>query len=99
MDIDAIVIENRDNVGTALKDLEKGKTAKTRVGGDIVEIPIVCKIPYGHKFAVREIARGEAIIKYGEVIGVATDVIHAGQHAHVKNIKSNRGRGDLSGGR
>lgn len=52
-------------------------------------------IPYGHKFALRFIRKGEDILKYGEVIGRATADIGSGCHAHVQNIESLRGRGDL----
>lgn len=52
-------------------------------------------ISYGHKFAVEDIQRGTNVIKYGEVIGRATAPIPRGAHAHVHNIESLRGRGDL----
>jgi altronate dehydratase small subunit len=52
------------------------------------------KIRFGHKFAIRAIGRGEAIIKYGEPIGLATQDIAAGRHVHVHNLESTRGRGD-----
>ncbi|RLG06284.1 MAG: D-galactarate dehydratase, partial [Thaumarchaeota archaeon] len=52
-------------------------------------------IPFGHKLAIREIPRGEEIIKYGEVIGRATRDIEIGEHVHVHNVESLRGRGDL----
>jgi altronate dehydratase small subunit len=51
-------------------------------------------IPYGHKIALRNVKRGEPIIKYGEQIGIATSDIRIGQHVHVHNIESVRGRGD-----
>ena len=52
-------------------------------------------ISYGHKFSVKDIALGENVLKYGEVIGRATQEIPAGAHAHIHNIESLRGRGDL----
>jgi len=45
-----------------------------------------------HKFALRDIAAGEPIIKYGESIGRATRAIRAGEHVHVHNLVSARGR-------
>jgi altronate dehydratase small subunit len=54
-------------------------------------------ISYGHKFAVTHIRSNDRITKYGEVIGRATQSIAAGAHAHVQNIESLRGRGDLEG--
>lgn len=44
--------------------------------------------------AVAEIKKGEYCYKYGEVIGDATEDIHPGDHVHVHNLESTRGRGD-----
>ena len=38
---------------------------------------------------------GEAVIKYGSPIGLATAEIAAGAHVHTHNLASTRGRGDL----
>jgi len=95
MKVDAIMIKEQDNVATALRDLSPGDDAGVSVGDKLVQVPIQESIPYGHKFAVVDIKREESIIKYGEVIGRATGEIHSGTHAHVHNIESLRGRGDL----
>ena len=55
------------------------------------------RIPFGHKLALIDIPQGANIVKYGEVMGRATQVIPAGTHAHIHNIESLRGRGDLEG--
>ena len=49
-------------------------------------------IPFGHKIAVASMAAGAPVIKYGEVIGVATAEIRPGQHVHVHNVRSDRAR-------
>lgn len=41
-----------------------------------------------HKFALRDIAAGEKVIKYGMPIGVATSDIKAGDHVHTHNLKT-----------
>lgn len=92
---DAIMIKAADNVATALKDLEAGRAYEVSVGREFRSITVREPIIYGHKFAVAEIASGEDIIKYGEVIGRATADIAQGAYAHVHNIESLRGRGDL----
>ena len=46
------------------------------------------KIPAGHKFALRDIAAGEYVIKYGEIIGRATEDIEKGEWVHTHNVKS-----------
>ena len=52
-------------------------------------------IQFGHKLAMADIPPGAKIVKYGEVMGRATQAIPAGAHAHIHNIESLRGRGDL----
>jgi altronate dehydratase small subunit len=94
MDIDALALKKIDNVATALKDLPEGSVARTRVEDGMVEVPVAEAIPYGHKFALKTIYAGKSVVKYGEIIGSATRTIAVGQHAHVQNIESNRGRGD-----
>ena len=46
------------------------------------------KIPAGHKYAVRDIKKGDYVIKYGEIIGKATCDIKAGEWVHTHNVKS-----------
>ena len=43
----------------------------------------------GHKYANRDIKKGENIIKYGSPIGHATENIKKGDHVHTHNIKTN----------
>ena len=43
----------------------------------------------GHKYALRDIACGETIMKYGNPIGHATADIKAGDHVHSHNMKTN----------
>ena len=50
------------------------------------------RIPAGHKVAVKPIAVGEAIRRYGQIIGFATAPIAAGEHVHVQNC----GMGDFA---
>jgi len=45
----------------------------------------------GHKYALRDIAEGENVIKYGMPIGHATKPIAKGEHVHVHNVKTNLG--------
>jgi altronate dehydratase small subunit len=95
MGIDAIILNAADNVATAVQELGPGQEAALRLQREVRHILIREHIPYGHKFALRPVARGEEILKYGEVIGRATADMDAGCHAHTHNIESLRGRGDL----
>ena len=86
-----LVITERDNVATALEPLEAGR--QLEVHGS--RITTVEPIASGHKVALRSIAAGEPVIKYGSPIGIATVEIVAGAHVHTHNLSSTRGRGDL----
>lgn len=90
----AIVIKDSDNVATVVQPIKAGATISFAVNGNQVSLKILDNIPFGHKFAIRDIAAGRPVVKYGETIGGATVDIKAGQHAHVHNVESLRGRGD-----
>ena len=47
-------------------------------------------IPMGHKVALRDMAVGDTVIKYGIDMGKVIKPIAAGEHAHVHNIKTKR---------
>ena len=47
-------------------------------------------IPIGHKVALKKMAVGDTVIKYGIDIGKVVAPIQAGEHAHVHNIKTKR---------
>lgn len=97
MKYDAILIRAEDNVATALKDLEAGHVCNVMAGKGSLSVALREPIAYGHKFAVVDIPKGTDILKYGEVMGRATAFIPQGRHAHVHNVESLRGRGDLKG--
>lgn len=93
----ALKVNDLDNVATAFANgIQSGSEIEVRdkKGGSEV-IRVSGDIPYGHKIAVRDIAPGEQISKYGEEIGVASKAIAKGDHVHVHNLDSMRGRGDL----
>jgi altronate dehydratase len=86
-----LVISERDNVATALQALEPGLDLQLAGGVVSVREPV----PSGHKVALRVIREGEAVVKYGSPIGLATAEIPSGAHVHTHNLASTRGRGDL----
>ncbi|MFX0068092.1 MAG: UxaA family hydrolase [Promethearchaeota archaeon] len=91
----AIVINEKDNVATLITDASEGDEVHIRIGKREELVKMTQDIKFGHKFAVRTVAVKENIIKYGEVIGRATAPIAVGEHAHIHNVESLRGRGDL----
>ena len=89
------VVEKQDNVGTAVGEpIRAGDTIGTegRISGATVTAR--ADVPYGHKIALVDIAKGAQVTKYGLSIGSALEDIDAGDHVHVHNVESNRGRGD-----
>jgi len=82
-----LVIHPRDNVAVALRTLAAGEQA---AGGGIAGFPALEEIPASHKIALRDIAAGEEIIKYGETVAVSTREIKKGQWVHTHNLESQR---------
>jgi altronate dehydratase small subunit len=90
----AIILHREDSVATTVTALARGEAITLGHGGDRVTVTLGNDIPFGHKFALRDIRKGEVVIKYGEPIGVASEDIPQGAHVHVHNVESARGRGD-----
>jgi altronate hydrolase len=90
----ALVISAHDNVATALEALEPGISVCV---GDVT-FTVVDRVPRGHKVALRAIASGQEVVKYGSAIGTASRDIAPGAHVHTHNVASARGRGDLQAG-
>ena len=93
----ALKVDDLDNVATIFANGivdgmevevldKKGASETITVHGDV---------PYGHKIALRDIAKGEPIMKYGESIGAASHDIKKGDYVHIHNMDAMRGRGDL----
>ncbi len=83
-----IVINESDNVATALEALSAGAKVSVEVQGHIERITLLTDIPMGHKLALRDIEKGESVIKYGEPIGQSTSKISRGEYVHVHNVIS-----------
>jgi altronate dehydratase small subunit len=90
----AIIVDSLDNVATTVTDLEAGSMVEFGFGST-KKITLKQPIPFGHKFSIKKIKKDENVIKYGEMIGRATQSIDEGEHVHVHNVESMRGRGDL----
>lgn len=90
----AVVINTKDNVATAVDNLTAGNQVSYFVGKEVEHLVVSQDIPLGHKLAIRDIPANEQVIKYGESIGTSLVAIKKGEHVHVHNMQSNRGRGD-----
>ena len=90
----AIVMKPHDSVATVVEAVPAESDVFVDIDGVRRTVRVTEMIPFGHKFALKDIAKGEKVVKYGESIGIATQEIYAGQHVHVHNVESGRGRGD-----
>jgi altronate hydrolase len=71
-----------DDVAVALRPITAGTT--TDVGGTTVTLK--ADIPRGHKVAIRPIAKGMGVRKFGWPFGRALTDIAAGEHVHIHNV-------------
>ena len=88
-----LVHSPKDSVGVVVVEGLKAKTRMTCViteGNSSFELKSEMDVPIGHKIALRKIAKGETIRKYGEDIGKAIAEIRMGEHVHVHNVKTKR---------
>src|SRR5262245_25635099 len=74
-----IRLHQQDNVVVAAQAIPAGATMPSE------GVVTASAIPSGHKIATREIAAGDFVRKYNQIIGVATSDIAPGQHVHVQN--------------
>jgi altronate hydrolase len=88
----AIRLHKDDNVAVARKSLRPGGS----VLDDIVALDL---IPAGHKVAIRRIAAGEPVMRYGQIIGFASRPITPGEHVHLPNMALDAFEKDYAYGR
>lgn len=83
----ALLINDMDNVVTVTQKLEAGNDVVFLANGEYVTVR-TSGVPAYHKIARRDIQAGEDVVKYGQVMAVATCDIRAGEHVHTHNVKS-----------
>ena len=81
---DFIKINKDDNVAVALKPIAKGTTVNV-AGTDVTTLE---DVPQGHKFAIKPIKKGDAVIKYGFRIGYAQADVEVGGWIHTHNLRT-----------
>jgi altronate dehydratase small subunit len=82
----AFQIQPQDNVATLLDDAVAGLVEV--IGASRGEVAATENIPRGHKVALRDIAAGGAVVKFGVRIGHATQPIRRGDWVHLHNLAS-----------
>jgi altronate hydrolase len=91
----AVQLRPDDNVAVAARPLAIG--SEFRVNGHAIRV--ATGVGAGHKVAVQPIAKGEAVRKYGQIIGFASQDIVAGGHVHVHNLSAGAFERDYAFGR
>lgn len=94
----AIMISAEDSIAVCLEDFSEGAEIEVRLGEESWNVKAAEAIPFGFKIALKDIAVGEHILKYGESIGLASEAIPMGRLVHVHNLEGGKGRGDLEMG-
>jgi altronate hydrolase len=78
-------INTADNVCVAIDVLKKGDSVSVEGKNILIKNPVET----GHKFAVKDIKKGENVLKYGYPVGHAIVDIKEGEHVHTHNVKTN----------
>jgi (2R)-sulfolactate sulfo-lyase subunit alpha len=88
----ALKHEPPDAVAVVIVDIVAGTSVSSVNLEGVPQETVVAvnDIPLGHKIALRDIAAGEQVIKYGRTIGKASQPIKVGEHVHIHNVKSER---------
>jgi (2R)-sulfolactate sulfo-lyase subunit alpha len=88
-----IVHDKTDTVGVIVVEGVKAGDSLTgwlMADDSTLKIKALDPVPLGHKVALKDIKKGDTVIKYGNDIGKAVADIAKGHHAHVHNVKTKR---------
>jgi altronate hydrolase len=87
-----ILLNKVDNVAVAVASIEAGT--------HVPEYKLACRdvIPAGHKMAIALIQKGEPVMRYGNIIGAASEDIEPGDHVHTHNVEISDHKRDYSFG-
>ena len=84
--VSAIMIDESDSVATLAGDAELMELVEVFCGNRSFFTCALEFIPQYHKIAVKDVAEGEPVLKYGQPIGRALRDIEAGEHVHLHNL-------------
>jgi altronate dehydratase len=90
---DALRLHADDNVVVALRDIAPGERLVWQQAGTQGAVLALGAVPLGHKISLALLHPGDAVLKYGSVIGRATSEVPAGAHVQVHNLASARAKG------
>lgn len=88
----ALVLDQKDNVAVAITDLVAGDSCLvTDDVGQKFTLTVSENIPFGHKFALEDLALDAPVFKYGEEIGRMKTLLKQGGWIHSHNMYCDRG--------
>ena len=82
--VSAVFLHPDDNICVAARLIPSG----SEVAAGAYTVRAAADVRLGHKMAVRDIPRGEPVLKYGQVIGYATANISPGDWVHTHNLSA-----------
>ena len=88
MNINALLMDERDNVVTCVAAVSKGSRIVYRKSGEVCALTAQDDIPYCHKAALEDLPQGAEVRKYGAMIGQATAPIGKGRWVNHENVVS-----------
>lgn len=88
MEVNALLMNENDNVVTCVKEVPAGEEIVYRKGDEVCRLKAVQTIPACHKAAIVPLAEGTDVHKYGELIGRTTTPIEVGGWVSHENILS-----------
>ena len=88
MNINALLMDERDNVVTCVAAVSKGNQIVYQKGGQVCTLIAEDDIPYCHKAALEDLPQGAEVRKYGEMIGQTLTPIAKGHWVSLENIFS-----------
>ena len=88
MNINALLMDERDNVVTCVAAVSKGSQIVYQKEQEVCTLTAEDDIPYCHKAAMEDLPQGTEVRKYGEMIGQTTEPIAKGRWVSHENIVS-----------
>lgn len=88
-----IVHDKADTVGViVVEDVKPGQTLTGWVmeGDGTIKVKALDAVPLGHKIALKDLKKGDTVLKYGNDIGKIVAPVVKGRHVHVQNLKTKR---------
>ena len=88
-----VVHDENDSVGVVVVEgVKSGQKLSGWIMDQDKDIQVEAKsdIPIGHKLAIKPLASGATVIKYGVDIGKTIAPIAVGEHTHVQNLRTKR---------